>query len=300
MSDGAETDVMIRNLIVWGEAREDVRAMLLTSTRAVPGGVVDALSDYDVIVVTRDIRPYMDDHDWIGDFGDVLVAYWDPLESDPETGEAWTGNIVQYADGLKIDFSLWPVGMLERIMAMDRLPDELDAGYRVLLDKDGMVGRLVAPTYAAYIPDRPDERAYLTLVNDFFVGVPYVAKCLVRGDVLPGKWALDYDMRYVYLLPMLEWRVECDHDWSLPVGINGKGLMTRLPSDIRDAMEGTYAGIDVEANRDAMFRMIELFRRVGREVGESLGYTYPEELDTRVTAFAREMLAGGQGQPGNM
>lgn len=290
MSKAVEHDAVIRSLLRWGEEREDVRAMLLTSTRAIPGGVVDALSDYDVIVVTRDIRPYVDDHGWVGDFGEVLVAYWDPVETDADTGCAWSGNIIQYEDGLKIDFSLWPVGMLDRIAVLDRLPDELDAGYRVLLDKDGVAGRLAAPTYTAYIPQRPDEETYLTLVNDFFIGVPYVAKCLVRGDVLPGKWALDYDMRYVYLLPMLEWRVECDHDWSLPVGINGKGLMTRLLRDVRDDLEGTYAGIDVEANRKAMFRMIGLFRRVAREVGESLGYAYPEDLDARVTSFARKML----------
>jgi aminoglycoside 6-adenylyltransferase len=300
MSESGGNDATIQALIAWGEGLEAVRAMLLTSTRAVPGGVVDALSDYDVILVTRDIRPSMDDHGWIGDFGEVLIAYWDPVETDGDTGYERSGNIVQYADGLKIDFSLWPVGMLERIAAMDRLPDELDAGYRVLVDKDGVAGRLAAPTYRAYIPERPDEAAYLTLVNDFFVGVPYVAKSLARGDVLPGKWALDYDMRYVYLLPMLEWRVECDHGWSLPVGNNGKGLMTRLSPDTRDAMEGTYAGIDAEANCEAMFRMIELFRKVAREVGALLGYAYPEELDARVTTFAWTMLDGRQGQPGNM
>lgn len=290
MCDAAEDDAVIRKLVGWGAAREDVRAMLLTSTRAVPGGAVDALSDYDVIVVARDIRPSMEDPSWVGDFGEVLIAYWDPVETDPETGCEWSGNIVQYADGLKIDFTLWPAGMLERIAARDRLPDELDAGYRVLLDKDGVAGRLAAPTYRAYIPQRPDEATYRTLVNDFFVGVPYVAKCLVRGEVLAGKWALDYDMRYVYLLPMLEWRVSCDEDWSVPVGVNGKGLLKRLPQDIRDALEGTYAGMGADANREAMLRMIDLFRRVAREVGACLGFAYPEELDAQVTAYAREMM----------
>jgi len=32
-----------------------VRAMLLTSTRAVPGSLLDAWSDHDVILVVRDI-----------------------------------------------------------------------------------------------------------------------------------------------------------------------------------------------------------------------------------------------------
>jgi aminoglycoside 6-adenylyltransferase len=93
---------------------------------------------------------------------------------------------------------------------------------------------------------------------------------------------------------MLEWRMECDHGWSVSPGVNGKGLKKRLPPDIRAELERTYAGMDVEENWEAMLRMIALFRRVAREVGEALGYTYPEELDRKVTEHAREMLEGAQ------
>jgi len=101
----AAHDDTLNHLVAWGEARDDVRAMLLTSTRAAPGGEVDALSDYDVILVVRDIRPYAHERRWLADFGEVLVAYWDPVAPDPETGVDATGNVVQYADGLKIDFT---------------------------------------------------------------------------------------------------------------------------------------------------------------------------------------------------
>ena len=279
----------LQRLVDWGTARDAVRAMLLTSTRAVPNGKTDALSDYDVILVVRDVRPFADHRDWLKDFGEVLVAYWDPVALDPETGADTSGNVVQYADGLKIDFSLWPVEALERLVAASALPTELDAGYRVLLDKDGVTGQLRPPTYRGYIPARPDEATYLTLVNDFLVGAPYVAKCLLRDEILPAKWCLDYDMRYVYLLPMLEWRVECDHGWSVPVGINGKGLKARLSPATWAELEGTYAGAGVADNWEALFRMIALFRRAGREVAAHLGFAYPEELDRRVTSFVRGM-----------
>ncbi|HWV24097.1 MAG TPA: aminoglycoside 6-adenylyltransferase [Thermomicrobiales bacterium] len=300
MSTGADThgdciaddDGAITHLRAWGEARDDIRAMLLTSTRALPGGKVDALSDYDVIVVTRDIGPYVTDRRWIDDFGEVLVAYWNPVEAEPATGIMTSGNVVQYEGALKIDFSLWPVTMLDALTSVPTLPVELDAGYRVLLDKDRLATRLAPPSWRGYVPELPDGTTYMTLINDFFIGVPYVAKCLVRGDVLPAKWCLDFDMRYVYLLPMLEWRMECDHDWASRVGINGKGLLERLPVSYRMEMETTYAGLDVTANRQALFRMIALFRRAGREVGEALGYAYPEELDRRVMEHARRMLAG--------
>jgi aminoglycoside 6-adenylyltransferase len=286
-------DEVIRTLVRWATGQNLVRAMLLTSSRAVPGATVDALSDYDVILVVRDIEPLMSDHRWIETFGDVLVAYWDPLETDSDSGYTWSGNIVEYTGALKIDFTFWPADMLHHIMNQPRLPAELDAGYRVLLDKDGLTVALSAPTHTGYIPQPPDEQTFLTLVNDFFIGVPYVAKMLLREEVLPAKWCLDYDMRYVYLLPMLEWRMEIDHGWSLSPGVNGKGLKQRLPPDMWSELEHTYVGMEVEENWDAMFRMIDLFRRAARDVAASLGFTYPEELHQRVTDHAKSMRADG-------
>lgn len=129
MWDTDTSDDIIRRLVVWAEGQTTLRAMLLTSTRAIPGAAIDALSDYDV----------------------VLVAYWDPVTIDPDTGVAQSGNIVQYDCDLKIDFTLWPVALLERISRLPKLPAELDAGYRVL-SRQGPPRRQ---------PERPDvHRVY--------------------------------------------------------------------------------------------------------------------------------------------
>nr|MBA2468323.1 aminoglycoside 6-adenylyltransferase [Chloroflexia bacterium] len=201
-------------------------------------------------------------------------------------------NVTQYASGLKIDFTLWSIEQMRRIATAPTLDPGLDAGYRVLLDKDRLTADLRDPTYAAYIPVRPDEATYQTLVNDFFIGVPYVAKCLLRDELLPAKWCLDYDMRDVYLRPMLEWRMECDHGWSVPTGALGKGLKAHLPPDIWAELEATYAAAGIDDNWNSLFRTIAFFRRVAREVGEHLGYAYPEEFDRQVTDFAHRMRNG--------
>lgn len=286
--DGHDADEVTLRLVQWADEQPTVRAMLLTSTRAVPHAPVDALSDYDVILVLEDTGPFLADRRWIDHFGKVLVAYWDP-PPDPETGIGRSGNVVQYEDGLKIDFGLWPVAILDHVVRLPTLPAELDAGYRVLVDKDRLTDSLRAPSYTGYIPSPPDEARYRVAVNDFFIGVPYVAKGLLRDELLPARWVLDYDMRYVYLLPMLEWRMECDHGWSVSPGALGKGLKRRLPPAIWAELEGTFAGADLAETWDALFRMIALFRRVARDVAAHLSYVYPEDLDCRVTAYARRM-----------
>ena len=280
---------VINRLIQWGESKDTVRAMLLTSTRARPQASLDVFSDYDVVLVVRDIQPFFADRSWLEDFGQVLVVYWDPIYPESDYGIEQTGNVIQYADGLKIDFRIWPEALPRQIRHAATLPSEMDAGYTILLDKDHLTQGLRPPTYQAYIPSRPDEDAYQKQIQDFLSVAPCVAKYLWRNELLPAKWCLDYDMKHVCLLPMLEWRMECDHDWAVPVRDLGKGLMTLLPSEITTQLEGSYAGGAIAENWEALFRTMALFRRVAIEVGHALGYIYPHDLDQRVTAYVRAM-----------
>jgi aminoglycoside 6-adenylyltransferase len=195
------------------------------------------------------------------------------------------GNVVQYADGLKIDFTLWPVSLFQQIVAAPVLPDELDAGYRVLLDKDHLTATMRPPTGTAYVPKPPTITTYQTLINDFLSDAPYVAKCLWRDELLPAKWCLDCDMKHTYLRQMLEWRMVIDHGWSVPAGNLGKGLKKRLPPDIWAQVEQSYVGAQLTDNWEALKHTMALFRQVAIEVGEHLGYAYPHELHQRVTAY---------------
>jgi aminoglycoside 6-adenylyltransferase len=289
MNDPHQPHDVIRKLVQWAEQRDSIRAMLLTSTRAIPNARLDIFSDYDVVLVVEDIHPFFEDRSWLEDFGKVLVAYWDPIYGDPDYGIEKFGNVTEYADELKIDFTLLPVEWLQKIVQAPALPAELDAGYRLLLDKDYLTKGMKPPTYTAYIPTPPTNEDYQKIINDFFSDAPSVAKCLWRDELLPAKWCLDYDMKHVHLRPMLEWRMELDHGWSVRTDVLGKGLKKRLPSEIWSQLESTYAGADISDNWEALFRTMALFRQVAVEVGEGLGYTYPLDLDQRVAAHVKDM-----------
>lgn len=291
------TDETVTRLTRWATGRDDVRAMILTSTRAIPNAEVDAYSDYDVIVVVDEVQSMVDEAGWLADFGEVLITYWDPVRVNPATGAVSVGSITYYVDGLKIDFSLWSRQQLSDVIAGTN--DEFDAGYRVLVDKEFLVVGLPLPTYRGYVPARPDEPTYVRLITDFLIGVPYVAKYLLRGELLPAKWVLDFDMRFNYLVPMLWWRVECDHAWTLKSGNLGRGLLQHLPEAVAAEFERTFTGADSESNWAALFAMITLFRHVAGEVAELLGYRFPDQLIDSVTEHARRMRRGdfADGQP---
>src|SRR5688572_201906 len=274
---------MIEQLISWANSQELIRAVILTSSRAIPHASLDLFSDYDVILVSRSIEPYYVDRTWLGVFGPVLAVYRDPLID--ENGLTRSAYVVQYENSLKIDFNLWPVELLQRSSDLDQLPAEFDAGYQVLVDKDGATRGLKPPTYSGYIPAPPTEAHYLELLEGFFLDTMYVAKFLWRDDMMAAKHILDYSLKQNHLRPMLEWLAEIDHGWTLKPGPYGRGLKKHVRPDLWAELERTYTGAGLEENWEALFRTIELMRRVARDVGENLGFTYPAELDQRVVSY---------------
>lgn len=66
---------MIQRLKQWGEDRDSVRSVILTRSRANPTVEVDLFSDYDVILVVRDVLSYFEDRSWLGDFGEVNLGF---------------------------------------------------------------------------------------------------------------------------------------------------------------------------------------------------------------------------------
>ena len=275
-------EAVIQRLIQWGERQPHVRAMLMTSSRTNPAAPIDQLSDYDVVVVVTDIQPYLADETWLEDFGDVLVVYRDPVHL-THGCETFT-RVTHYRDGGKIDFAIWPVELMQRVVAVPSLPDFLDIGYRVLLDKDCLTDRLQAPTYTAFIPSPPTAEAYRAVIDEFFNDSLYVAKYLWRDDLLPAKYSLDNIMKLECLRRMLEWRMEIARGWSVKPGANGRGLKRHVRPDLWAALERTYVGAETAANWDALFQTIDLFRTVAIEVGDRLGYVYPHDLDQRIRA----------------
>jgi aminoglycoside 6-adenylyltransferase len=276
-------DPVIQRLIDWARRRDSIRCLLLTSSRANPYAPVDALSDYDVLLGVTDVRAYHTDRSYLNELGEVLVVYHDPLRI--EAGFERFADITQYADGTKIDYTFYPTDYFQWLAAQPALPEDLNLGYQVLVDKDGLASGLQRPTHRAYIPTPPGEAEYLTVIEEFFHEATYVAKNLWRGELIFWKHCLDEMMKGQMLRRMLEWRMEIEHGWSVKTGVHGRGLQARTRPELWAALEATYTGADVEENWAALFETIALFRQVAQEVGEALGYAYPDKLERRVAAY---------------
>jgi aminoglycoside 6-adenylyltransferase len=272
---GDEDDVLAR-AVRWAEHEDALRALIIESSRAAPGAPLDALSDYDLLLVVSDIARFRDDDAWLRWCGEPLVRFSEDWTRDGFDGVT---RLVLYSDGTKVDHQVWPVQMLRAAASQPKLPDILDVGYRVLVDKGGVTKDLGPPSYSAHIPQPPTEAEYRALIEEFWWESTYVAKGLARRELFPWKYSFDVVMRFELLRKMLEWRVELAHDWSLRPGTLGRHLKDRVPPDVWAEVEATFAGPDVDDNWDALNRMGALFRRLAKEVGTKLGYAYPDDLD---------------------
>jgi aminoglycoside 6-adenylyltransferase len=276
-------DPNVQKLIAWGEREDSVRALVLTSSMTNPYSPVDAFSDYDIIFFVRDIQPWLDDESWLDEMGKVMVVYRDPVGKWHNSDTF--ARITQYEHFLKVDYSIVPVELLDDFRAeasrLGRMEADLDHGYTVLLDKDGKTKGLPAPTYQAFIPKPPTEREYLTVIEEFFHEGTYLAKMLWRRDMLAAKYFLDVAGKSYKLVTMLEWLNEIEHGWTVRTTVLARGIQQRMRPELWRELEQTYVGLGLEENWEAFFRLIDLFRKVALEVGESLDFSYPVDLDQR-------------------
>ena len=261
-------DAVLARILTWAEAEDAVRVVVVTSTRARAEGPPDELSDYDVIVALEDIDRF-----------DAAEAYGTPAarwgDEDDVHGTTTFFRGVVYDDGVKVDWTLWPANV-PNLVAEHGLTDDLDVGFRVLLDKDRTTVRWAQPTYRAHIPRRPTEAEYLALVEEFWWSATYVAKARARDERFFLRFVLDVDITHGVLRQMLEWLIETGRGWEWKPGAYGRGIERELPPDLAEQLGAAHGSLE---------RTVALFRRASRDVGEQLGYAYPQYADAAVSAY---------------
>jgi aminoglycoside 6-adenylyltransferase len=284
-----EDQVIINRLIRWAEKQELIRAMLLYSSRVNPLATIDRFSDFDVLLAVTDVHRFYENDQWLDDFGEVLVVFRNPVGL--ENGFECSGFITHYRDRVKVDFGFYPVEFLTWAASQPKLPDDLDNGYIVLLDKDHLTAGLKPPTFTALLPVPPTGKEFRAIINEFFNDAIYVAKNLWRENLFSVKDSLDYIMKFHCLRAMLEWQLGIENNWSVKPGAYGKGLKRKIDPEIWSELERTYVGAGTQENWQALFRTIRLFRKVALQVAKALAYEYPQDMDQRVVQYLQEIKA---------
>ena len=144
-----QKNTVIKNLTDWAAENNQVRAMILTSSRAKPGRQTDLFSDYDIELYVNDIRQFKNDN-WLNDFGDVMIRW--PLKPMATFDKAWITRLFLFENDVRIDFQVTAKKSMH--------PSAYDDGYQVLVDKDKLTINLNTPTFSRYNNKKPEKEEY--------------------------------------------------------------------------------------------------------------------------------------------
>ena len=209
----------------------------------------------------------------------MILQLPDDMSDPPPEGKDSYGYLMQFADGNRIDLSLFPVNKLDQL--------EEDSLTLTLLDKDGILPLFDLPNDSDYLPKPPTTKSFFDCTNEFWWVSPYVAKGLWRHEIIYAKHMLLYVREQ--LMKMLDWYVGMRTGFQESPGKMGKYLQKYLEPELWDLLVKTYSDADYDATWDALFTMGDLFRRIVIPVAEHFGFDYPLGDDERVSAHLRHI-----------
>lgn len=143
------------------------------------------------------------------------------------------------------------------------------------------------PTYQASIIKMPTEQKFRQVLNDFWWDTTYVAKCLVRKELIYAKFMSENNIRTAYLIPLIEWYIASQHEWKITTNKFGRLFKKYLTPTIWKKVEQTFSGSNMEDNWNALFEMADLASEIGQQLAEKLGYEYPIKLETDIRKYLR-------------
>ncbi len=271
-------------------AREDdrIRAVVLNGSRVNPRAKADAFQDYDVVYVVTDVEAFIGEPDWIRRFGRIMILQKpddmgaSAVVRDPAVPRMRYCWLAQFQDGNRIDLTIVHVGHPDPL-----LTDSLRV---LLLDKDGLFPPFPEPDDRSFHVAPPTAKQYDDCCNELLWVSPYVAKGLWRGEPTYARYAMESLVR-PQLMNMLSWHAGMKNGFAVSIGSYAKYLRNHLDPALWRMLTRTWPDGDPDRVWDALLVAGRLFRRAAVEVGEGLGFAYPEEDHRRVTAFLRHIRA---------
>jgi aminoglycoside 6-adenylyltransferase len=266
-------------LVAWAERIAEIRAILVVGSQARQVKPADDYSDLDVSLYIigefeQKSAVYLE---WMRAFAPV----WMILDEHHDETKSW---LILYQGGIKVDFSVTPISVLQPLIDDQYLWDDQQRGYAILLDKDGIVTLLPAPTPLDPPPYTPPTQAQIIKrVEGYFYGAVYLAKQIRRSNLWKAKWA--DQIQQTMLLEMLEWHSHATHGQPVDTYYRGDFMRDWVSEATWRELHDVFAHFDAADSRKALIASIRLFARLSEETATKLGYDYPQWIAAEVADY---------------
>lgn len=273
------------NLILdYAMENEDIRAVVMNGSRANSNIAKDRYQDFDIVYVMKQVRPYVENQEWLERFGTICVMQQPDsgvLFDDVYEPDLHYTFLMQFDDLNRIDLSL---NTLDYYL-QDHGSDSLTI---VLLDKDQALPPLPPSTDQSYWLQKPTAAKFRCCCNEFWWCTPYVAKGLCRGELLFSMDMIN-DVVRPMLHMMLGWYVGLDTGFSLSIGKSNKFIIRYLPSDLADMLKASYPHLETEEMWSSIDAMMDAFDEAASRVADTLGFSYVKEESDNVRLLLQRM-----------
>ncbi len=267
---------------------DNIRSVILTSSRARNDSSVDRLSDYDIELYVTSLEYFLpkpddikDPDSWFENRGDVLVKW--PLIAAAD-GNRLT-RLVQFADGLRIDFQIY--------QGPPRYHETFDAGYIVLIDKDGAAAEIKAPEEKNLLISKPNEALFTDRVNAFLWDSLYVPKALLRGEEFYAL-SMMADLHLRFIRNFTEWKIGARSDWKVGANKQGRWFRAHLSSDEYRELLMVIDGRSFDSYWSWFDATMKYCRELLVELAARLGFPFPETQYGHVTQYIESMAQDGE------
>ena len=234
--------------ITWQDNR--ILALYMNGSRVNPNVMQDDFQDYDVVFVVTETSSFINDKQWINNFGNPLYFQLpDENPNFPNDKENFYGYLVQFEDGVRLDVHIETLQhALENI--------KKDSLCKILIDKNNYLPKIPESSDKDYWVKKPTQEQFLACCNEFWWCTNNLAKGLARKEILYVQDMANFVVRKE-LEKMLSWKVGIKTDFKVSVGKSAKYISKYLESDIYENYLKTFFTCDIEAARKSIFLMCD-------------------------------------------
>lgn len=249
-----------------------IRIMTLEGSRVNPNVTPDIWQDYDITFLVNDIDSFTCSDEWLSVFGDrIFMQKPEAMDLFPaDMPDGWFSYLMLFSDGIKIDLTLVPLETKDKYFSQEPL-------IRVLIDKDGIYPSLPAPTDEEFWVQKPSETFVNDCANEFLFVSTYIARGLLRQELLFANWHFEQILR-VELLRMLGYLAGSRKGFPLNTGKRDKWLFHFLTEKESEQLLTCYRLDSMETAWNSLYTAMQLFETAMKEVCHTLGYAYQNDV----------------------
>ena len=245
----------LRELTAWAAMRPGVRGAVLVGSQARSAIPADEYSDVDIAIFADDPAALLADTAWLSTFGVPLLTFLEPT--------AVGGQVERralFADGLEVDFSVFPAEGIDALAADPGAAATIARGYRILHDELGL-GEL----FDGLSPPDVGARDLAEIGQDFWYHAIWTAKKWRRGEAILARSCLELHLKPLLLeADRLRARGDTWHgtrfaeEWAAPEVVDAWWQATaRSPDELPDALRRLCDTFAERSSHDAARSRLE-------------------------------------------